>query len=319
MLCCFSTSRRGFNLVLQLNFSSRHDEPYRKLVDPDDYRPFELGGHPVAKGALHTLAWSRLDIDLNTGEALIEEIQTDWIREALWERRYAARERGPNYYWGSKLQNYWVIRYVDSILRQQSRWPRQLRCLKVLEDACSVLSGACDRNYSATDIGHPRPISGGRINPLCGVISCFDVNKLSLRAFMKYLQRLWRAELLGLVALAIVSFPVAIVITLFFDLGANTPTGLPLLFFVFRSTFHVGLTTVITYGAPLFAAYLSYPAFRLIYLFGLAALPGLVVLLLGSGLGFYALPFGLGVALTMYGLARLWPGILEEKPPGRDC
>ena len=117
------TSRRGFNLVLQLNFSSKHDEPYRKLVDPDDYRPFELGDHPVAKRELHTLAWSRLDIDLGAGEALIEEIQTDWIREALWERRYAARQRGPNYYWGSKLQNDWVIRYVDSILRQhEAMW-----------------------------------------------------------------------------------------------------------------------------------------------------------------------------------------------------
>lgn len=119
----YQTSRRGFNLVLQLNFSSKHDEPYRKLVDPEDNRPFELGGHPVAKGSLHTLAWSRIDIDINAGEALIEEIQNDWIRQALWERKYAARQRGPNYYWGSKLQNDWIIRYVDSVLRQhEAMW-----------------------------------------------------------------------------------------------------------------------------------------------------------------------------------------------------
>lgn len=115
------TSRKGFNLVLQMNFSSKHDVPYRKLVDPDDYRPFEFGGHPVAKGSLHTLAWSRLDLDLSTGEALIEEIQNDWIREALWARRYASRQRGPNYYWGSKLQNDWVIRYVDTVLHRYER------------------------------------------------------------------------------------------------------------------------------------------------------------------------------------------------------
>lgn len=112
------TSRKGFNLVLQLNFSSEHDVPYRKLVDPEDDRPFEFYGHPVAKAPYNTLAWSRLDIDLTRGEALIEEIQNDWIREALWARRMAVRDRGPNYYWGSKLKNDWVIRYVDSVLRQ---------------------------------------------------------------------------------------------------------------------------------------------------------------------------------------------------------
>ncbi len=117
------TSRKGYNLVLQLNFSSKHDEPYRKLVDPEDDRPFEFGGHPVATSPLHTLAWSRLDIDLDRGEALIEEIQNDWIREALWARRMAARDRGPDYFWGSKLQNDWVIRYVDSVLRQyEATW-----------------------------------------------------------------------------------------------------------------------------------------------------------------------------------------------------
>ncbi|HNP62463.1 MAG TPA: hypothetical protein PKH39_00940 [Woeseiaceae bacterium] len=112
------TSRKGYNLVLQLNFSSKHDVPYRKLVDPFGLRPFELGGHPVAKGELHTLAWSRLDIDLSSGEALIEEIQNDWIREALWARWVAVRQRGPNYYFGSKLENDWIIRYVDTVLRR---------------------------------------------------------------------------------------------------------------------------------------------------------------------------------------------------------
>ncbi len=117
------TSRRGYNLVLQLNFSSEHDEPYRRLVDPEDDRPFEFSGHPVARGPMHTLAWSRMDIDLAKGEALIEEIQNDWVREALWARRMAVRQRGPNYYWGSKRQNEWVVRYVDSVLRKhQAIW-----------------------------------------------------------------------------------------------------------------------------------------------------------------------------------------------------
>ena len=114
----YQTSRTGFNLVLQVNFSSKHDEPYSRLVDPYDFRPFEFSWHPVAKDSFHTLAWARLDIDLTNNEALIEEIQNDWIREALWARRMAARETGPNYSWGSKVENDRLIRYVDNVLRQ---------------------------------------------------------------------------------------------------------------------------------------------------------------------------------------------------------
>ena len=120
----YQTTRRGFNLVLQLNFSSKHDDPYKKLIDPEDERPFELGGHPVARDSHHTLAWSRIDIDLSTGEALIEEIQNDWIREALWERRYAARQQGSyRCWWSTDTRDQWIIRYVDSVLHQhETMW-----------------------------------------------------------------------------------------------------------------------------------------------------------------------------------------------------
>ena len=117
------TSRRGYNLVLQLNFSSKHDDPYRKLVDPEEERPFEFDGHPIAGGSLHTLAWSRLDIDLQRGEALIEEIQTDWIRDALLARRRALHATDKIRFYGTEMQKDRVIRYVDSVLRQhQETW-----------------------------------------------------------------------------------------------------------------------------------------------------------------------------------------------------
>lgn len=83
------TSRPGFNLVLRLNFSHDHDRRFQRLFSP--YWQYEsLNGysaHPVMKNGerryyRHTLAWSRLDVDLENGEALIEEIQTDWVREA---------------------------------------------------------------------------------------------------------------------------------------------------------------------------------------------------------------------------------------------
>ncbi|MEM8878085.1 MAG: hypothetical protein AAGD23_09470 [Pseudomonadota bacterium] len=84
------TSRRGSNLVLQLNFSNAHDSRYRDLISHDpDYRPFDLHGHPTRRG-FHTLAWARLDINLNDGTALIEEVQTDWVRLALHAREQMA-------------------------------------------------------------------------------------------------------------------------------------------------------------------------------------------------------------------------------------
>lgn len=77
------TSRPGLNLVLQLNTTSRHDRPCGRWVVPRGDHPFVYPGHPVAIGTGRTtLAWARLDIALDDGEALIEEIQSDWVREA---------------------------------------------------------------------------------------------------------------------------------------------------------------------------------------------------------------------------------------------
>lgn len=85
----YQTSRPGMNLVLQLNFSSLHNKPYRALIKPGRARPFESSLHPIARKGFHTLAWARLDLDLQTGEALIEEVQTDWLRFASIAKRQA--------------------------------------------------------------------------------------------------------------------------------------------------------------------------------------------------------------------------------------
>lgn len=91
------TTRRGANLVLQLNFSNQHDALFRKLIKPDLQRSFKSWGHPVMwkerKGYFReTLAWARIDLDLDSGEALIEEIQNDWLRLAdAWRRCFNCR------------------------------------------------------------------------------------------------------------------------------------------------------------------------------------------------------------------------------------
>lgn len=90
------TSRCGCNLVLQLNFARSHDAPFRHLVRPEEgVDPFNYGAHPVLddvrRERRYTLAWSRIDVDLDAGEALVEEVQSDWVRQAVAVQRVASR------------------------------------------------------------------------------------------------------------------------------------------------------------------------------------------------------------------------------------
>ena len=84
------TTRRGTNLVLRLNFAVSHNRELNRITRTDiaDYNDCSI--HPIEKRQNLTLAWSRIDLDFDTREALIEEIQTDWIRDA---RRWARGSR----------------------------------------------------------------------------------------------------------------------------------------------------------------------------------------------------------------------------------
>jgi hypothetical protein len=75
--------RTGYDLVLQLNFANDHRQHFKTLVNTDNVAPFSYHGHPVRKdGSLETLAWARIDLDFATNQALIEEIQSDWVKGA---------------------------------------------------------------------------------------------------------------------------------------------------------------------------------------------------------------------------------------------
>ena len=88
-------SRKGVSLVLQMNLNRNHFTKLSRCADLDDYDPFGGWGHPAREGKYPTLSWCRLDFDLQTGEALIEEIQTDLLREMkdLAKRAYRAKKR----------------------------------------------------------------------------------------------------------------------------------------------------------------------------------------------------------------------------------
>ena len=78
-------SRSGDNLVLQLNLPKFHQRMYEKHVG-STYWFNPMWGHPIQRhrGQLtfrDTLAWSRIDFSFDTDEALIEEVQSDAVRE----------------------------------------------------------------------------------------------------------------------------------------------------------------------------------------------------------------------------------------------
>ncbi|HPQ96863.1 MAG: hypothetical protein KDI44_00820 [Thiothrix sp.] len=76
-------TRTGYHRVLQLNFASDHISFLRRLLDREHIAPFSDHIHPVRlEGNYETLAWARIDLDFASNEALIEEIQSDWVREA---------------------------------------------------------------------------------------------------------------------------------------------------------------------------------------------------------------------------------------------
>jgi hypothetical protein len=86
------TSRKGVNLVLQLNFTNEHKQAFQKLIKPKMRDIYVRHGHPVSyadekRGGRDTMAWARIDLDLDTGEALVEEIQNDWLRTVVADYR----------------------------------------------------------------------------------------------------------------------------------------------------------------------------------------------------------------------------------------
>ncbi|MEM7018696.1 MAG: hypothetical protein AAF512_15310 [Pseudomonadota bacterium] len=111
-------SRKGSNLVVQLNFSNAHEEQYQRLVKPSSDYLFKFSCHPVKmRGGQdrfrETLAWARIDLDFEADEALIEEIQSDWVREAQDMLDQLEKES-----WGADdLEMYGAYGSIDNVRR----------------------------------------------------------------------------------------------------------------------------------------------------------------------------------------------------------
>lgn len=132
---CAQTSRRGkdgWNLVLQMNLNEADARFVEKAIPERSDDPFEWLCHPIHEGRHRTLAWARIDIDWDSGEALIEEIQNDRLREVKELLDFAQRKKE------SKIER-WGVELSASFLRDY--WKKQLRVARDVWDE-AMLSAA---------------------------------------------------------------------------------------------------------------------------------------------------------------------------------
>jgi len=117
----YQTTRKGCNLVIQLNFSEKHNRAYHRLVKPEDDYVFNYLGHPVMEREKRdmyrdTLAWARIDFDLDSGEALIEEIQSDWVRNVTYCLQAIKRGSMPWYLEWCECRQEDFVTYAEKVL-----------------------------------------------------------------------------------------------------------------------------------------------------------------------------------------------------------
>lgn len=142
-------TRPGLQLVVQLGFPSEHARLLHRYVGRDARHKFECANHPIRRTGPPTLAWARLDLDLELGQCLIEEVQCDWLRAVDWVAR-RLRTDAPK---SKLLQDHEA--YRAELTRRYARlWPGALM-LAVLRLAVLELG--------LTDIWMHQPGPGARL------------------------------------------------------------------------------------------------------------------------------------------------------------
>ena len=122
-------TRPGENLVLQLNFANTHNARYKRVLGSDTKEAFLDDYHPVAEDGSWTLSWVRIDVSFEHGEALIEEVQNDWLRNVKWLKSYVERrgrssdevERRLINAWGLRCGKYPLDVYESEVLKPYMR------------------------------------------------------------------------------------------------------------------------------------------------------------------------------------------------------
>jgi hypothetical protein len=151
------STRRGserWQIVLQLNLNEDHTRRVSRHFPECD--PFEYRWHPVHGGRHRTLAWCRIDLDWECGEALIEEVQTDRIRMV---RKAVERVRQDQLkevrVRGQQVDAEWLMDYWDRRLRiSRQCWDEAMLCAAIRFIACEL---------GIHRIFYHSPISGARL------------------------------------------------------------------------------------------------------------------------------------------------------------
>lgn len=115
----YQISRRGVSLVLHMNHNNTQYQRLKRALPKDGSDPFLAYGHPEAGGGFPTIAWARMDIDLERREALIEEMQTDRIRDMT-----AAVKRARKAKPGSEIEFYSITLNRDALL---DYWEKEMK------------------------------------------------------------------------------------------------------------------------------------------------------------------------------------------------
>lgn len=109
-------SRRGGNLVVQVNFPEQFERQFAQWFGWDARRGLEYYLHPVRRDGPITMAWARLDMDPNGEDVLIEELQTDFLRRLKSWRNHLAADAGRKRKTAAK-------RFIDHVLeRHAATW-----------------------------------------------------------------------------------------------------------------------------------------------------------------------------------------------------
>jgi hypothetical protein len=119
----YQTSRAGINAVLQLNLPFEHQKVFEQQGIEQIWRASRWH-HPMSENRL-TMAWARLDWDWQTGQAIIEEIQSDWLRDypELLAEAVSAKARGESSVWrGGEIPLETVFSYQPMFAQHQKTW-----------------------------------------------------------------------------------------------------------------------------------------------------------------------------------------------------
>ncbi|MEM8663507.1 MAG: hypothetical protein AAGF49_05215 [Pseudomonadota bacterium] len=142
-------SRAGANLVIQLGFPSDHSALMGKYLQGETRKMFEYCRHPVRQSGRPTLAWARVDIEGK--EALIEEVQTDWLRFAK-ERARELERLQPRSRHARAMRTY----ETDLRKRYDKLWPKAiLLCtLGLLRDVLRVETVFMHQHQPGLELKH---------------------------------------------------------------------------------------------------------------------------------------------------------------------